>query len=134
MKSTSNTFFCLSDRILTENDTLFTYGDSFNKKRRQADDGPQFECTSFDDCGDHSFVGVSFEDLTFTEEQIDLCNNDESCLFDLAVTGDEEFANTTLESSEEDKKIQEAISKAILITIGMRYESQGCLTLHVCVL
>ena len=56
-------------------------------------------------------MGVSFEDLTFTEEERDMCNNDETCLFDLVVTGDEEFANTTLESSEEDKKLQEAISE-----------------------
>ena len=94
---------------------MFTYGENFDRKRRQADDNLEFECTSFDNCGNHSFVGVSFEDLTFTEEQIDMCNNDEICLFDLVVTGDEEFANTTLESSEEDKKIQEAISEAILI-------------------
>ncbi len=59
-------------------------------------------------------MGVTLEDLTFTEEEIDMCNNDETCLFDLAVTGDEEFANTTLESSEEDKKLQEAIRELLI--------------------
>ena len=105
--------FVLSDRILTEDQSLFTYGDTFNRKRRQVDldDDLQFECTSFDDCGNHSFVGVTFEDLTFTEEQMDMCNNDETCLFDFAVTGDEEFATTTLESSEEDRTTQAAISE-----------------------
>lgn len=89
---------------------MFTYGGNFDRKRRQVDD-LDFECTSFDNCGDHSFVGVTFEDLNFTEAQMAMCNNDETCLFDLAVTGDEGFANTTLESSEEDMRIQEAISE-----------------------
>ena len=90
---------------------MFTYGSiEVGRKKRQID-GPQFECTSFDNCGNHSFVGVSFEDLTFTEEQMAMCNNDEICLFDLVVTGDEEFAAETLKSSEEDRRVQEIISK-----------------------
>ena len=91
---------------------MFTYGGSFGRKKRQLDESLEFECTSFDNCGNHSFVGVSFEDLNFTEEQMDTCNNDETCLFDLVVTGDEEFANITLESSEEDIRVQEIISKS----------------------
>ncbi len=90
---------------------MFFYGNSLGRRRRQVDDGPQFECTSFDNCGNHSFVGVSFEDLTFNEEQMTTCNNDETCLFDLAVTGDEEFAITSMESSEEDRRVQAIISK-----------------------
>ena len=88
---------------------MFTYGDISRKKRQI--DGPQFECTSFENCGNHSFVGVRFEDLTFTEEQMTMCNNDKTCLFDLVVTGDEEFAVETLRSSEEDSRVQEIISK-----------------------
>ena len=40
-----------------------------------------------------------------------MCNNDEICLFDLVVTGDEEFAAETLRSSEENRRVQEIISK-----------------------
>jgi hypothetical protein len=56
-------------------------------------------------------VGVVFEDLTFNEDQLAMCNDDDSCLFDLAVTGDEEFAATTLERSVEDIRVQEIISE-----------------------
>ena len=83
---------------------------SLGRQKRQVR-GPEFVCTSFDNCGDHSFVGIAFEDLNITEDQRVLCNNDTSCLYDLAVTGDEEFANTTLEASEEDKRTQAIISK-----------------------
>ena len=83
-------------------------------KKRQTD-GPDFECTSFDNCGNHSFVGVTFEDLTFTDEQRAMCNNDTACLFDLGVTGDEQFANTTLEASEENMAVQQLISKKLNI-------------------
>ena len=55
-------------------------------------------------------MGVTFEDLTFTDEQRDMCNNDTACLYDLGVTGDEAFANTTLEASEEITQIQETLS------------------------
>ena len=104
--------FTITDRI-TQTRTMFTYGGNFGRKRRQVlDESLEFECTSFDNCGNHSFVGVSFEDLTFTEEQMDMCNNDETCLFDFAVTGDEEFAMTTLENSEEDARVQEIISES----------------------
>ena len=85
-------------------------------------DGPDFECTSFDNCGNHSFVGVTFEDLTFTDEQRAMCNNDTACLFDLGVTGDEQFANTTLEASEENMAVQAIISKK------MNHEVYDCLS------
>ena len=39
-----------------------------------------------------------------------MCRNDETCLFDLEVTGDEEFAVITLEASEENERVQEIIS------------------------
>ena len=89
-------------------------------KKRQID-GPNFECTSFDNCGDHNFVGVTFEDLTFTDEQRAMCNNDETCLFDLAVTGDEEIAVATLEASEENQMVQGIISMVICIMLMYSY-------------
>ena len=98
--------FMLSD----ERPLNYTYEENNILKKRQID-GPDFVCTSFDNCGDHNFVGVTLEDLTFTEEQRAMCNNDETCLFDLVVTGDEGFANTTLEASEESTRVQDIISK-----------------------
>ena len=89
---------------------LVTYTVNHILNRRQID-GPDFVCTSFDNCGNHSFVGVTFEDLTFTDEQRAMCNNDTACLYDLGVTGDEAFANTTLEASEENTRIQGILSK-----------------------
>ena len=85
-----------------------------NLKKRQIS-GPDFVCTSFDNCGDHNFVGVAFENLTFTEEQRVMCKNDRSCLYDLVVTGDEEYAATTLEASEENTRVQEIISKHLCV-------------------
>ena len=106
-----NTWLVISDRI-TQDETLFTYG-SISRKKRQAD---LFECTSFENCGNSSISPVTLDELTFTDEQRAMCMNDETCLFDLAVTGDEDFAVTTLESSEEDARVQQLISE---ICIGM---------------
>ena len=86
-------------------------GGSIGHRQRRQLSGPDFECTSFDNCGDHSFVGVAFEDLTFTDEQRAMCKNDEACLYDLVVTGDEDFAAATLEASEESTRIEGLISE-----------------------
>ena len=56
---------------------------------------------------------ITLNELTFTDEQRAICNNDQTCLVDLAVTGDETFAATTLESSEEDAQLQMIISKTL---------------------
>ena len=90
-------------------DKYNSYGHNNILKKRQID-GPDFVCTSFDNCGDHNFVGVVFENLNFTEDQIDMCKKDETCLFDLVVTGDLEFARSSLEASEENTKVQDIIS------------------------
>lgn len=76
---------------------------NIRRKKRQID-GPDFDVCQFldlDNCSNHSFEGLAF----------DQCDNDKTCLFDLAVTGDEEFANTTLRASEENSRVQAIISK-----------------------
>ena len=80
-------------------------------RRKRQIDVPQ--CTSLDNCGNSnsSQVPITNDELTFTDEQRAMCNNDETCLVDLAVTGDEAFAATTLESSEEDARLQLVISE-----------------------
>lgn len=45
---------------------------------------------------DEEFIPVFLGDLTFTEDQELACEGHLQCLFDLAVTGSMEFANTTL--------------------------------------
>lgn len=41
---------------------------------------------------------LSYENFTFTAEQIELCGDDNACLFDFAITGRREVAEITLES------------------------------------
>ena len=53
----------------------------------------------------------AFEELTFTDEQKEICNDDTSCLYDFAVTGSMEVAATTREASEESARVQSLISK-----------------------
>ena len=100
--------YFMIDRI-TQEETLFSYG-PFSRKKRQLE-APPFECTSFDNCGNSSIAPVTLDELTFTEEQRVMCNNDDTCLFDLAVTEDMDVAAATLESSEEDARLQAIISK-----------------------
>ena len=80
------------------------------RKKRQTTD-PTSECTSFETCAGSSFTGPEFEDLTFTDEQRRLCNNDEACLYDFAITNDEEVADISRESSEASAQIQQIISE-----------------------
>lgn len=87
---------------------MFLYG-SIDRKKRQVDDG----CISFDNCGNSSIPPTTLADVTVTDEQRDMCNNDDTCLFDLAVTGDEELAMSSLESSEESAQLQMIISKYV---------------------
>ena len=91
-------------------DGIFAADEMHSTVKRQIH-GPDFVCTSFDNCGDHNFVGVTFEELSFTEEQMAMCNNDETCLYDLALTGDMGFAQDTLDASEENMEVQQVIRK-----------------------
>lgn len=71
-------------------------GSNGRKKRQTPDPDSQFECTSIDSCGN----------FTFTEDEIAMCDNDLSCLIDLAVTGDERIAIATRESGEKIQRVQ----------------------------
>ena len=91
---------------------MFAYGYIINnRKKRQQPDDSLFECTSFDNCGNSSIPPVTLEELTFTDEQRAICKNNDECLFDLAVTGDEDLATVTLEASEEDVRLQKILSE-----------------------
>ena len=65
-----------------------------SRKRRQAPDQLS-NCTSVTCSDNSSYVPPKFEDLTFTDAQVQFCNNISTCLYDLAVSGSEELAATT---------------------------------------
>lgn len=54
---------------------------------------------------------MPLENVTFTDEQRALCDEDDSCLYDLVMTGDESVAMMTKSSSENSTITQDSISK-----------------------
>lgn len=94
---------------------MFIYGGVGRRKRQLP--GPDFECTSFSNCGNHSFVGLSFDELNFTDSQREFCNNERSCLYDLAITGDEEIAHNSMSFSENITRVMEILRKYNIIVI-----------------
>ena len=96
--------------------TLFIYGNQFGRRKRQLGGGPDFECTSFDNCGNRSFVGLSFDDLNITDSQREFCNNDTTCLYDLAITGDQEIARTSMIFAENITHEIEILRKCFIIS------------------
>ena len=88
--------YIIIDRVVN---SLFTY-QNFGERKRQTGPDDDFVCRSVDDCGNSSFVGVPFENLTFTDAQREFCENEETCLYDLVVTGDESIAATTKEATQ----------------------------------
>lgn len=92
---------------------MFCYTDTCTfegkgKKRRSAD--TEFQCTSFDDCGDHSFRAIEFVDLNISNIIRDFCGNVLSCQYDLAVTGDMEVAGLTKQADVEITRIHQLTS------------------------
>lgn len=98
--------------IVAPTESLFYFNDAPGQTKRQA---PDFACTSFETCGDPSFRAPRFEELNTTQEQRDYCNNDSSCIYDLVLTGDMEVAELTLETSENDTRLQTIISSFLAI-------------------
>ena len=78
---------------------MFTY-QNFGRRKRQTSPDDDFVCESVNNCGNTSFVGVPFENLTFTDAQREFCDNEETCLYDLVVTGDETIAATTRDATQ----------------------------------
>ena len=95
---------------ITQGQTLFAYG-SISRRKRQTDDG----CVSFDSCGDVTIPPTTIADVNVTDDQRDMCDNDDTCLFDLAVTGDEDLAMKTLETSVVSARQQMIISKNLTV-------------------
>ena len=94
---------------LHDNSPEILFGIFEGRKRRQAHDQSS-NCTSVSACSENSsYVPPTFEDLTFTDAQIQFCNNVSTCLFDLAVTGSEELAASTRSIDENGTKAMEIL-------------------------
>ena len=73
-----------------------------------------------------TYTPIFIEDLTFTDEQREVCNNDEQCLYDFAVTGERSVAMDTLDAAEELERVQALLGETF-ITVLKHCE---CLHLH----
>ncbi len=94
---------CLSDILVSQAQSFFR--GNIGHKKRQTSGGR----------------APTFEELTFTVEQRAFCNNERTCLYDLAVTGVREVAATTLQTSEESDRVQSLIGKIITNSLKCGY-------------
>ena len=53
----------------------------------------------------------SIENLNYTDEQREFCNNITECMFDLLITGDTEIAGNTMDAVMESNQLTVAFSK-----------------------
>ena len=63
---------------------------------------------------DVEFVPIFFDDLNITEAQRMICEDNQQCLYDLAVTRDVKFAVNTLDHQKETNATKEVLSMSIL--------------------
>ena len=56
-------------------------------------------------------VPVFADEITFTNDQLTLCEDDRACLFDLVQTGDMDVASQTLQSSNDLTQLASTIGK-----------------------
>ena len=61
------------------------------------------------------FIPIFYDDLIFTDEQRAVCDNDEPCLFDLAVTNDMAFASNTLDQEKVANSTRAILSKTYYV-------------------
>ena len=104
-------FIFVSDAIRDQASSLFTYGGNFGRRKRQIPPDPATECTTFESCSGVPFTGQTFEDLTFTEAQRERCNNVRTCLYDLAITNNDEVAGLSRDLSVNSSIVQQTLSK-----------------------
>ena len=88
----------------TEEESLFYYPGTRGKRQ------------TYHDYQNLSFVPLYLDQLNFTEEQVIACEDNVQCLFDLAVTGDMEFAMNTLTHEKNASSTQEDLGNMIHLT------------------
>ena len=64
-----------------------------------------------------AYTPIFPEDLTFTDEQKEICKNDTQCLYDLVVTGEESIALETLDVIEEAERVKAILGEFFITTI-----------------
>lgn len=69
---------------------------------------------TYEDFQNLDFVPTFFDEVTFTEDQKAACEDHLQCLFDLAVTGDMDFANNTLKEDRVANETKETLGNAII--------------------
>ena len=82
----------ISGALRNRNESMFMYPDENGQARKKRQ--------SFDDFQNVTVDPIYPEDLNFTDEQRELCNNDTQCLLDLVVTNDTDVALATLNVNE----------------------------------
>ena len=82
-----------------EDESLFFYPGG--RRKRQ----------TYEDFQNLQFEPIYLDELTFTDNQKMACGDHLQCLFDLAVTGDMEFANNTLNEDKVANETKEMLSK-----------------------
>ena len=87
---------------ITREESLFHYPGS--RRKRQ----------TYEDFINPLFVPLFRDELNFTAEQTLACEGNDQCLFDLAVTGDMEFAENTLNHEKNVSDISEDLGKLII--------------------
>ena len=85
----------LLGQVPRQQDSLFS-GSVMGRRKRQMDE---------------EFIPVFIDEFTFTDDQIVACEGHQECLFDLAVTGSMEFANTTLMDDRDANQTKEVLGK-----------------------
>ena len=71
---------------------------------------------TYEDFQNLNFVPIFLDELTFTEDQKTACGDHVQCLFDLAVTGDMEFANNTLKEDRVANETKEILGNCYNMT------------------
>ena len=90
---------------------------SFNRERRQATE------SSLDFIFPDPPQPFSIENLNYTDEQREFCNNVTECMFDLMFTEDKEIAENTLDVTTEATRQGIELSKKLLLQTCITYLS-----------
>lgn len=91
----------------TEAESLFYYAGNSQSRKRQVEG-------SYNDFQNPAFVPIFLDELNFTNDQREICENNLQCLFDLAVTEETDFAMKTLEQEKVANTTVEILSKLLV--------------------
>lgn len=87
---------------VTPEESFFYYNTGVRGRRKRQ---------TYEDHQNLQFVPLFLDELTFTDDQKMACEDHPECLFDLAITGDMEFANNTLNEDKFANATQEVLGK-----------------------